>query len=223
MSLADIPDLVKFILSGTLGALFTYGATWVRERRRTLDTYRAPQRQALGDIIAATYEYRLRELDQRMLTNELVELIRKQESSTVLNEQLRAAAEASARASLGVERAFRVAQLTVVDAPCWEAMGAAYLMFDRVKSGLRSVGPNPQMATPEEIEQYVGARAKLVEEFGTSVDLLTPAANNRLIPAAETWRNRIGRRRARGRLGKFYRQLHADETPAPEAPPQPHY
>jgi len=39
-----LPEALKYIGSGALGA---YVLTWARERRRTLDAYRAPQRQAI--------------------------------------------------------------------------------------------------------------------------------------------------------------------------------
>jgi hypothetical protein len=46
---------LPYVGGGVLGAGVTHGLTWVRERRRTLDAYRAPQRQALGEIITATH------------------------------------------------------------------------------------------------------------------------------------------------------------------------
>ncbi|AYJ06359.1 hypothetical protein MAA44156_03430 [Mycobacterium avium subsp. avium] len=56
---------LPYVGGGVFGAAVTYGLTWVRERRRTLDAYRAPQRQAIGDIVAATHELMLRELESR--------------------------------------------------------------------------------------------------------------------------------------------------------------
>ncbi|UQX12612.1 hypothetical protein [Candidatus Mycobacterium methanotrophicum] len=48
---------LPYVGGGVLGAALTYALTWVRERRRILDAYRAPQRQATGDIVAAAHEF----------------------------------------------------------------------------------------------------------------------------------------------------------------------
>ena len=65
------PPILTVICSGIAGSAFTYGLTWVRERRRTNDAYRAPQRVAIGDIVAATYELTLRVYALRDVNEEL--------------------------------------------------------------------------------------------------------------------------------------------------------
>jgi hypothetical protein len=62
----------------------TYGLTWLRERRRILDAYRAPQRHAIGDIITETHALMIRELEMRTALTELVEQIRRRSISTCL-------------------------------------------------------------------------------------------------------------------------------------------
>ena len=65
------------------------------------------------------------------MTELVKQMMRQQEHFEVPVEQLRAASAGMGGATLGVERAFRIGALTIVDAPCWEAMGAAYFAFDR--------------------------------------------------------------------------------------------
>lgn len=67
---------LPYVAGGFFGAAVTFGLTWVRERRRTLDAYRAPQRQAIGDIVAATHEFMLRDLESRTAQTEVIQHIR---------------------------------------------------------------------------------------------------------------------------------------------------
>lgn len=56
------------------------GETWRREHWRSLDAYRAPQRQAIGDILTANFEFQARELDRRKALNELADKVIQQQS-----------------------------------------------------------------------------------------------------------------------------------------------
>src|SRR6185503_10144255 len=105
--------------------------------------------------------------------------------------------KASAKALLGVERAFAIGTLTVVDAPCWEAMGAAYIEFVRLRAVMTSA---PKVETPEEIEHYVQAIKDFAAQLNTGVSRLVVAATDRVSPA-ETIGNPRKRRAARQRLG----------------------
>ena len=203
-----VAGIWSVIGGGFAGSALTYGLSWLRERRRTLDAYRAPQRQALGEIITATYALMMRELDQRMAMTDLVNQIRQEKHAEVPAERLRAVTQDMGSAFLDVERAFRIGALTIMDAPCWEAMGRAYFKFHQLRSALSSGGAAAEMQTVEEIEQYIRVIQSHTREFGKSVDALTPAANDRL-SSAETMRNRWRRRTARRRLGKQYQQLQA--------------
>jgi len=62
---------LPYVGGGVFGAAVTSGLTWVRERRRTLDAYHAPQRQAIGDIVADTHELMVRELESRTAQSDL--------------------------------------------------------------------------------------------------------------------------------------------------------
>lgn len=228
-----LPETLKYIGSGALGAAVSWGLSWVREHRRTVDAYRTPQRQAIGEIIAPTHALMMRELEMRTGMTELVEQIRQirqQEDLDVpgeqliaavvaMGEKLMAAIPAMGSALLDVERAFLIGTLTIIDAPCWEAMGAAAIEFEKIRSVMQ-VGGATEMQTIEEVEQYVGAVAGHAREFNKGVSALVLAANDRLSPADTRW-NRWRRRRARRRLGKGYQRLHAVDTP--DEAPQPHY
>jgi hypothetical protein len=188
---------LPYIGGGVLGAGVTYGLTWVRERRRTLDAYRAPQRQAIGDIITTTHALMMRELEMRTALTELVGQIRHQEHFEVPAEQLMAASAAMGSAALDVERTFQIGSLTIVDAPCWEAMGATYVEFARLRAAMTGA---PEMQSPEDVEHYVGVINGHAVQFNKGVSALVRAANERMSPAETMW-NRRRRRSARRRLG----------------------
>jgi hypothetical protein len=213
----SVSGALPYIGGGVLGAGFTYGLTWVRERRRTVDAYRAPQRQAIGDIVAATHEYMLCELELRTLMGGLVEQVR-QDSHIVTAEQADAARKALGRALLGAERALQIARLTIVDAPCWQAMGVAYVELSRLRAAMAARVDAPEMESPEEIEHYVEGIKVLAEQFNRSVLALVVAAADRVSPA-ETMCSRWRRRDARRAIGEHYQQRRASDPP--DQPQQP--
>jgi hypothetical protein len=212
-----LPEALKYIGSGALGA---YALTWARERRRSRDAYRAPQREAIGEILTATHALMVCELDKRLVMTELVNKMRQEEDfdPRAMGEELMAAERAMGSARLSLDRAFGIGTLTIVDAPCWEAMGAAYFEYGQLRSSIQDVAT--EMQTLEEIEQYIATIASCARRLNKAVSALVRAAQYQVSPA-ETLLNPWRRRRARRRLGKLYQQLHAGDT-RDEAPPQPH-
>jgi len=208
-----ISAFLPYIGGGVLGAAVTYGLTWFRERRRTLDAYRAPQRQAIGDILAATHEYMLRELEQRTLMEGLLEQVR-EDREIVTREESDAAMKASAKALLGVERALAVGRLTIVDAPCWEALGVASVDFSRLGAVIAAKADGRDMRDAEEIEHYVETVRVRAEQFNQSVQALVKAAADRVSPA-ETLSNRRDREAARYRVSEHLQQRLASDMPDP--------
>jgi hypothetical protein len=200
---------LPYVGGGVLGSAVTYSLTWLRERRRTLDAYRAPQRQAIGDIVAATHELMLRELESRTAMTELIQQIRRDELPTG---QLFATVAAVSKALLDAERALQFGRLTIVDAPCWEAMGAAYIELWHLRTAMAARADAPDMQTPEEIKQYVEGIKVLAEQFNKCVLALVVAAAERVSPA-QTLANRRRRRDARRRLGQRYQQAPAVDQP----------
>jgi hypothetical protein len=211
---------LPYVGGGVLGAAVTYGLTWVRERRRTLDAYRAPQRQAIGDIVVATHELMLRELESRTTQTEVIQHIRRDVLPTAqLVGQLMATAAALGKATLDAERALQIGRLTIVDAPCWEAMGAAYVTLNTLRRAMAARVDAPDMQSPEEIEHYVEGIKVLAEQFNQSVLALVVAAADRVSPA-ETICNRRRRRAARRRLGERFGSA-AEALQRTDEPQQP--
>jgi hypothetical protein len=212
-------EALKFVSSGAVGGVFgasvTYGLTWIRERRRTLDAYRSPQRQAIGEILTATHAFMMRELEKRTVMTELVNQMRQKEHFDPPGQELAAAEVAMGNALLGLDRALAIGTLTIIDAPCWEAMGAAYFEFDQLRSAIK--GGATEKQTLEEIEQYIETIAEHASRFNDDVSALVRAAQDRVSPA-ETFSNPWRRRRARGRLGKLYQQMNAVDTPDEGSP-----
>src|ERR1700727_2821226 len=71
----ESPDGAKYLVGGVIGSLATFGLAWRREHRRSLDTYRAPQRQAVSEILAANFQFQARELELRIEQLELFDRI----------------------------------------------------------------------------------------------------------------------------------------------------
>ncbi|OBB94976.1 hypothetical protein [Mycobacterium sp. 852002-40037_SCH5390672] len=224
-----LPEALKYIGSGALGA---YVLTWARERRRTRDAYRAPQREAIGEIRTATNSFMLRELDTRTAMTEMTQHVRHlmaqgqaADSAQVIaatkamGERLQTAMAAMGATLLDVDCAFSIGTLTIVDPPCFEAMGAAYIEFDAVGRSMRYGGAT-EMRSIEEIDQYTANLHHCATEFNKSVGALVRAAQSRVSPA-EAFTNPWRRRGARRRLDEYYQRRHG-ARPADE-PPRPHY
>jgi hypothetical protein len=115
--------ILPVICGGIAGSLVTYGLTWVRERRRNDGAYRAPQRIAIGDIVAATHELTLHVHAFRDVCDEFTRRTEGREFREISEAELNEVSNQTRRALLGVGRAFHVGRLTIVDAECFEAMG----------------------------------------------------------------------------------------------------
>ncbi|AYJ06360.1 hypothetical protein O972_18170 [Mycobacterium avium subsp. avium 10-9275] len=117
--------------------------------------------------------------------------------------QLWATAAALGKATLDAERALQIERLTIVDAPCWEAMGAAYVALNSLRRTMAARVDAPDMQSPEEIEHYVEGIRVLADQYNQSVLAMVIAAADRVSPA-ETICNRRRRRAARRRLGERF-------------------
>jgi hypothetical protein len=120
-------SLLAVIGGGVAGGFLTYALTFYREHRRTAEGYRAPQRQAVADIVGATYE-----LDSRAaLSVEAVNAAIKAGSSwggnpvSVDPDQIAPAVDEARSAAGDVVRAFELARIVLVDAQCRQALDEA--------------------------------------------------------------------------------------------------
>lgn len=202
-------EVLRYVATTAAGGLITYALTWVRERRRTLDAYRAPQREAIGGIIAATHELLLRESDLREALTELINQGRGQPHRKVSDEQLAAASNGINAAFLGVDRAFNTGRLAIVDAVCYEKMGVAYNEFVRLKNAFGDWSENA-----DNLARLTAEVQRYAVQLNRHVADLVLAAHQRVSPVQGLW-NR-GRRRA------VSRRLQAKYFEQPDRP-QPHY
>ncbi|BBY41351.1 hypothetical protein MMAN_54850 [Mycobacterium mantenii] len=127
---------LKYVTGGVIGSVATFGLAWRREHRRSLDTYRAPQRQAISDIVAANFEFQARELELRMAELELADRHAHLQEGVIDDNGPGPSPAAKAAATAGhvLNHAFAIGRLTIVDAPCWEALGAATFEFERFRA-----------------------------------------------------------------------------------------
>jgi len=194
-----VTPIWQLLISGTAGSSLTYAVTYVRERKRTQDAYRAPQRQAIGDIIAAGHELQLRVLDWCRVLTDLVEEIRQDRADNLLSisAQIRETESAYAAALLEMRRAFEVGSLTIVDVPCWQDMAVAAGAFSRFDHG-----PNAGISSADEAEQFVAQMTERASQLRGAISGLTKTATQRVTPA-ESRRNRRQRRDAQRQLAAY--------------------
>jgi hypothetical protein len=217
----ESPEGVKYFIGAALGAVATFGLTWRREHRRSLDTYRAPQRQAISDILAANFEFQAREFELRMTQLELFDRVAHLPQGFIDDSGPgpTPAAKAAATAGHALNHAFAIGRLTIVDAKCWQALGVAFFEFER----LRAMKVNaPGFQNAEDVTAHYDALAHRATQLNSAVSALVIAAVDRVSPAEtlfNPWRRRAGRRR----LDRFFRgSLEAEGQPA-VTPPAPHY
>ena len=194
-------SILNVICAGIAGSGLTYGLTWVRERRRTNDAYRAPQRVAIGDIVAATYELTLRVYAFRDVSEELVKESEGKEFRKICDAELDEVSDQANRALLDVGRAFNVGRLTIVDAECYAAMGEAFNNFAKLQTALRGVGE--LTPTANNMREKTGSVVSFTEGLNREVVALVKAGQERLSPV-QTWRNKRRREEVHKRLEATY-------------------
>jgi hypothetical protein len=118
----------------------------------------------------------------------------------VSDEHMEAVLGAMYRALLGVDRAFNIGRLTIVDATCFESMGVAYNEFMRIKNAFGDIGESANLAPMTgEIERYL-------RQLNRHVADLVLASHRRVSPVQSLW-NRGRRRAVRRRLeAKYFEQ-----------------
>ncbi|OBI26533.1 hypothetical protein [Mycobacterium sp. E2238] len=192
---------------GLVGSGATYLLTWVRERRRTNDAYRTPQREAIANILEATYELTLRIQTMRDVFEELAKQREGKPYREISDAELDDVATQANRAVLGVGHAFNVGRLTIVDADCYEAMGEAFNNFTGVEKALKGVGE--MEPTPDNMRQKLTDMMSFVRGLNEDVFKLVKAGQQHLSPV-QTWRNRRKRAEVRKRLEEKYFQPRQD-------------
>lgn len=192
-----VTPLWQLIVSGAVGSSLTYVFTWWRERKRMKDAYRAPQREAIGGIIAATHELLLAEGDFRDVIGELAKDGRGQPARQFNDDELDRVAKEFSRAILGIDRAFQVGRLTIVDATCYEKMGRAYNRFVQIKNAFGNIGSIEQ--TADNLEAATARINEFARQLNSDVADLVVASHKRVFPVQSVW-NRYRRRDVAKRL-----------------------
>jgi hypothetical protein len=196
------PSFFQIVGGGLVGSGVTYCLTLWRERRKVLDAYRAPQREVISGLIAATHDFVIAE---GLLSYELE---RDAESEyDVPNPELDPAAAAFHRARYDLDKAFQGCRLAIVDADCYRAMGIAnnnYIpmrrLFQRALEGNR----HEMKAICAELDEFA---ARLLRE----VNALVPIAQEHLAPTQNLW-NRLRRRQVSKELHEKYFKSEEIET-----------
>ena len=199
MSVAE--TVLTFVGGGAAGSALTYGLTWSREHRRTIDAYGAPQRDAIDGIIAATHELLLRESDFRQAINDLANESEGKPHRKYSDQDLDEVSNQLGRALLGIDKAFNVGRFTIVEADCYEAMGVAYNEFMKIKDEF--AGFEEMEQTPDNMRQVTSKLAAYARQLNIDVADLVLAGQRRVSPV-QSWRNKRRREEVRKRLEAKY-------------------
>lgn len=205
--------LWQLFISGAVGSLLTYVLSWWRERNRMKDAYRAPQREAIVEILTAAHEFQLCALSWRRVLTDLIAEMRqgRVENMVAIGSEMREKESAYAAAMMGMRRAFEVGSLTVVDVPCWQEMVVAVAAFSRFNDDPDGA---IEISSVAGAEQFVARNKERSDELRVAVSALVKRANGRVTPV-ESRRTQRERRQAQRELTEHLR-TQADQ--APEGP-----
>ena len=203
-------SILSIVGGGIAGSALTYGLTWLRERRRTTDAYRAPQREAVAKILSAGYELELA-VNAACAAYDLAADWKEGKAS-------RASANAALNESgggisqslvLGVGLAFNVGRITIVDADCYDAMGRAFNEFAGLKEAISGVKDLNENSAPAELRALTDSIRTFTRKLNEDIFELVLAAKRNLSPV-QTWRNKHHRKKVDAGLRADY-QKHPGE------------
>ena len=201
LSFLSVATILTVIGAGIAGSGLTYGLTWLRESRRTIDANRAPQRAAIAEIVEATYELTLRVFAFRDVCEERARQSEGKTFRRVSDAELGDLTNQVKRALFGVGRAFQIGRMTVVDADCYEAMAAAFNNFSKLQGALEGVA---EMApTAPNMREKMASVVLFTGGLNRGTVMLVKAGQKRLGPV-QTWRNKWRREEVRQRLEAKY-------------------
>ena len=186
--IGSIPDGV---MGAIIGVIATQLVTSVSTYRRRRDEYRAPQRAAIGALRAASNELKVAisaaidhsGMSGRDTPDELV--------IEVQNEFF--------RRLLGLDQAFEIAFLTVVDGPCYDHLVAAERPYEKLKR----IANNPLLSRTDTATGFADFMIKLgtaSDNLDADLGYLVDLAQRRLRPARRLFSRRAtAQRKPRGR------------------------
>lgn len=191
---------------GIIGSGLTYVATYLRERRKLDDAYRTPQREVIGKVVAASHELKVCAsdmVDQAGLTG-------RQTSDDAALSSIRA----FERAILGLEEAFAVGKITVVDAACYEQMQVAYNEYSQLRrrTNFGEMVQNPAGS----FTQFITDLSRYSDILDAEVVKLVNISKDKLSPT-QTRKNKAQIKAAQKRLwAKYGDSVTPPQSPTPE-------
>lgn len=187
------PTVISAIGGGIAGSCLTYALTWFRERRRTIDSYRQPQRHAIGDIVAATHQLLVAEGDLRRLAVDLRKQQIGQAHMPVTLERQSTVNRDIAVALLGINRSFQAGKLAVVDPDCFEAMVVGYSEWVRATNAIEEVTESGL----DRLASLSNVLHEAVDQLDRKVVELVNVSQDRVTPKQGLWSKRKRDRRLR--------------------------
>ncbi|WP_433678968.1 hypothetical protein [Nocardia sp. CA-119907] len=191
---------------GVIGSSLTYAATYLRERRKLDDAYRAPQRDVIGKIVAASHEL-------KVCASDMVDQAGLTGRQTSMDAAL-ASIRAFERAILGLEDAFAVGKITVVDAACYEQMQVAYNEYSQLRrrTNFAEMVQNPVQS----FTNFIIELNKYSDILDGEVVKLVNISKDRLSPT-QTRKNKKAVTAAQERLmTKYGESVKPPQSPTPE-------
>jgi hypothetical protein len=193
---------LSIVGGGVVGALLAFLLTWYREYRRSAEAYRAPQREAVAAIVAATNEL----VTRGALAAEAIFAVLVSPSwvhppglGTIDANRIGPPMNDVRRAASALIGALNLGRIVVVDPQCRQALDAANEAMSDVKKFLGQ--PNPE--TFVHAQFYRKHLAAIIFNVEDSVDHLVDASESRLGPVVSL-ETRLGRvvRRIDGGAGR---------------------
>lgn len=120
-------NLVQVVAAGVVGAAATQVATWLRERRRNREVYRAPQREAIADLMVAHNEMKIA---ASAIGDALGTDLSNEDTDRILN--------ALQRSLMETDRAFAVCRLVVAEPETRAKLSVAQAKFDTIAQTLNN-------------------------------------------------------------------------------------
>lgn len=202
--------LIQIVGGGLVGSAVTYGLTWWRERKRTKDAYRAPQRAAIGGIIAATNDLAVAHSDFDTVCNRVARYFRDEDREpTVTQADVDKVQQGFDRAARDLDCAFQVGRLTIVDASCYEKMGNVYSTYVQIKTAYNAALTAAGQYNEKKLDDLDAARYEMSthsSQLDKDITDLVLIADDRVSPVDNLW-NQFRRRSVRKRLeAEFFNQ-----------------
>lgn len=204
--------MLSVIGGGIAGSVLSFVLTLRREQRRVRDAYRSPQRAAIASIVAAVNDLVLRAYDFQTFVNNSADQAEAMKGlakfSVVRSPYTDAEADLISgqvnRAIIGIDEAFSIGKLTVVDGLCYEAMVIAYKEFAQVQEAFLDLETIER--TPENLRTVINPFVEKAMQLRNNVRKLVSVGQSQLAPTQSLTQERE-LDAAKGRLKANYPDL----------------